>query len=277
MKVGETTRLDVQQLAHTHRFFLGKASPFQQNEWQTYSFFYESYDSESHLVRWIRLWRLHLWTFQLAPIECNFSATLDVNRDTLDRVTMSMTSGIMPHTFTLTVTDEAPEISPVAGSYVVDDARPQYFVIYLKPNATRSQREIAYSFNLKCLDKIGGCRDKYELLMGSAIPNQQAADGSGKGCDENCTNGLKSMQWAGPEFPSRKSKYFSVPGKSPNRKLEIHLYDKRVNRALRIAGTNFKSPVSNKDADQTLPVLPPMVWCVAGSQRKIQGRVNLNS
>ena len=91
------------------------------------------------------------------------------------------------HTFTLTVTDEAPEISPVAGSYVVDDARPQYFVIYLKPNATRSQREIAYSFNLKCLDKIGGCRDKYELLMGSAIPNQQAADGSGKGCDENCT------------------------------------------------------------------------------------------
>ena len=208
MKVGETTRLDAQQLAHTHRFFLGKASPFQQNEWQTYSFFYESYDSESHLVRWIRLWRLHLWTFQLAPIECNFSATLDVNRDTLDRVTMSMTSGIMPHPFTLTVTDEAPEISPVAGSYVVDDARPQYFVIYLKPNATRSQREFAYSFNLKCLDKIGGCRDKYELLMGSAIPNQQAADGSGKDCDENCTNGLKSMQWAGPEFPSRKSKYF---------------------------------------------------------------------
>ena len=112
--------------------------------------------SESHGVRWIRLWRLHLWTFQLAPIECNFSATLDVNRDTLDGSRMPMTSGIMPHTFTLTVTDEAPEISPVAGSYVVDDARPQYFVIYLKPNATRSQREIAYSFNLKCLDKIGG-------------------------------------------------------------------------------------------------------------------------
>jgi hypothetical protein len=122
MKVGETTRQDVQRVADTHRFSLGKSSPFQQDEWKTYSFFYASYDSESNLIRWIRPWRLHLWKFHLAPQECNFSATLDVNRDILERVTLSMTSGITPQTFTLTVTDEVPEVSPVAGFYVLDDA-----------------------------------------------------------------------------------------------------------------------------------------------------------
>jgi len=38
-------------------------------------------------------------------------------------------------------------------------------VIELTPDATVSQREQAYAFNLSCLSKIGGCRTRDELLL----------------------------------------------------------------------------------------------------------------
>ncbi|MFY9531583.1 MAG: hypothetical protein WBC04_10695 [Candidatus Acidiferrales bacterium] len=166
IKVGEATLADVQQLARTHSRFLWKGDPYYKDEWWSVDFLYESYHGNNNILRRIRLWRLDLWRFHLAPEDCIFTVSFDVHRDRLERTTMMLSSDYMPRTFSATVTDEVPEISPVGQPYVVEDARPQYISIYIKPSATPAQRDYAYSFNLKCMDKIGGCRDKNELLLG---------------------------------------------------------------------------------------------------------------
>jgi hypothetical protein len=166
MKVGEATLADVQQLARTHSRFLNKGDPFRLDEWLRFSFLYDNYDGDdNYVLQRIRLWRLDLWRFHLAPEDCAFSVIVDVHRDRLERITMGLSSDVMPRTFSATVDDEVPEISPHSQSYV-EGALPQQISIYIKPNATPAQREYAYSFNLKCMDKIGGCRDKSELLRG---------------------------------------------------------------------------------------------------------------
>lgn len=44
------------------------------------------------------------------------------------------------------------------------DKRPAELVVFLGPTSDQSLRQAAYSFNLGCLNKIGGCRDSREFL-----------------------------------------------------------------------------------------------------------------
>lgn len=44
------------------------------------------------------------------------------------------------------------------------DNQPWQSVVRLTPQATLSERKAAFSFNLTCLDKLGGCRDSSDLL-----------------------------------------------------------------------------------------------------------------
>jgi hypothetical protein len=78
---------------------------------------------------------------------------------------MVLSSDVIPRTATASVTDEVPEISAVHDSYSVHEVRPSQISIYIKPTATPAQRLAAYSFNLKCMDKIGGCRNEAEALL----------------------------------------------------------------------------------------------------------------
>ncbi|MGH9679658.1 MAG: hypothetical protein ACRD4Y_06880, partial [Candidatus Acidiferrales bacterium] len=130
-------------------------------------FEYDNYDgNDNPFLRRVLIWDLRLWRLHLAPEQCGFSVDLDVDRQHLVRTIMDLSCDDMPRTFMATVEDDVPEISPVSQPYVVDDARPLDISIYLKPGATQAQRDYAYSFNLKCMDKIGGCRDKHDLLSG---------------------------------------------------------------------------------------------------------------
>src|SRR5207249_3230279 len=54
----------------------------------------------------------------------------------------------------------------VLGSSLRRDGRgrPWKAMIHLSSNPSHDERLIAYGFNLKCLTKIGGCRDAAELL-----------------------------------------------------------------------------------------------------------------
>jgi hypothetical protein len=44
------------------------------------------------------------------------------------------------------------------------DNQPWQAVVQLTPQATSSERETAFAFNLSCLDKLGGCKDSSDLL-----------------------------------------------------------------------------------------------------------------
>lgn len=42
--------------------------------------------------------------------------------------------------------------------------QPWQAIVHLTPQATPSERRAAFSFNLNCLDKLGGCKDSSDLL-----------------------------------------------------------------------------------------------------------------
>jgi len=46
------------------------------------------------------------------------------------------------------------------------NGRPWKAMVHLTPQASEKERELAYSFNLHCLDKIGGCKTAEELSPG---------------------------------------------------------------------------------------------------------------
>jgi hypothetical protein len=160
MKVGDSTLADIQRLAagSQSRFLAKGTDPFCQGTFCTYAF-----DYYTGLLGRLALWHLHPWRLFLTPAPVGFDATLIVQRDRLVRVEMLLTSDVIPCTVATSVDDEVPELSPVPQAYVYS-AQSSHISIYLKPTATAAQRNGAYSFNLDCMDKMGGCRHAAELL-----------------------------------------------------------------------------------------------------------------
>lgn len=157
LKVGESTINDVQQLVRSQSQFVSQDTPLCWEGFCTYTFVYGNYNStvDIYALRWLGLWRFHLIA---APVA--FVADLSFRRDRLVRASMLLNSQV-----SLNLQDEVSDISPVPASYVVDNSRPSQTVIYIKPDATAAQRETAYSFNLRCIDKLGGCSDKAQLFQ----------------------------------------------------------------------------------------------------------------
>ena len=101
----------------------------------------------------------------LAPLVC-FSIDFQVNNQKLDLIDLEMSSGeAPPHRYQVQVWEfperQYPEQPGSSLTY-----HDQAFSVTLTPYSTPERRKQAYSFNLKCLDKIGGCRDEKELLPG---------------------------------------------------------------------------------------------------------------
>jgi hypothetical protein len=160
LKVGETTLKDVRQLvARTQSRFLAKGSdPFCQYGFCTFTFAYYT-----GILGKFSYWHLHPWRLYLTPAPVGFLANLVVHGDRLVRIGMLLSSDVTPLILSANVTDEVPEISPVHEPYIYE-VRHSEISIYIKPTATAAQREAAYSFNLHCMDEIGGCRDETLLL-----------------------------------------------------------------------------------------------------------------
>ncbi|HVR24970.1 MAG TPA: hypothetical protein VMU26_16795 [Candidatus Polarisedimenticolia bacterium] len=173
MKVGETMLDEVRQLAagSQSRFLAKGSAPFCQDEFCTYTFGYSV-----GILGKLAFWRIDPWRLYLTPAQGVFSASLLVQRDRLVRIGMVLGSGVIPRDVSAGVEDEVPEISPVHELYVYTlqpslySAHSSSILVHVKPNATSAQREAAYSFDLKCIDKLGGCHSPTELLLRVALP-----------------------------------------------------------------------------------------------------------
>jgi hypothetical protein len=165
MEVGETRLDQVQRLAggSQSRFLVKGIDPSCQGEYCTYAFGYYT-----AILGKLTIWRLYLWRLYLIPAPVNFNVFLIVKRDRLVRIGMSLSSDVIPRTVLASVTDEVPEISPVHESYSYGK-RLSEISVYIKPSATTAQRNAAYSLNLNCMNRIGGCLDA-SMLLGVA-PN----------------------------------------------------------------------------------------------------------
>jgi hypothetical protein len=147
---GEATTADVESLARNHSSFFVKGSPSRSLNALYYDFLYDN---------WL------LWKLRVMP-RVVFSIRLQVVDRRLDVIMVDIDSGLFPRPrYSATVFDFQQADYPGDPGYNLV-RRNHWISIRLKPTATPDQRKQAYSFNLKCLDRIGGCYDEKELLPG---------------------------------------------------------------------------------------------------------------
>jgi hypothetical protein len=149
LRPGEATIADVERVARIQNRFLMKGSPSQRGNVQYFDFRYDN-GLLSQLC--------------LAP-RTVFGGRLQVVESKLDVSMMGMNAGKFPHYYSADSWDFTQESYPGDPGYRLIH-RDQWVSVRLMPSATAEQRRRAYSFNLKCLDKIGGCHDAKELLPG---------------------------------------------------------------------------------------------------------------
>ena len=151
LRPGEATIADAEGLARSHSSFFMKGSPSRRMSALYFDFWYDNR----------LLWKLHL-----AP-RVVFSIHLQVVDRSLDAVNVALDSDLStyPHFYRASVWAFTQDAYPGDPGYILA-RRDQWTSIRLKPSATPEQRKKAYSFNLKCLDKLGGCHDEKELFPG---------------------------------------------------------------------------------------------------------------
>ena len=151
LRLGEATIADVESLARKHKSFLMKGSPSRRGKAQSFDFRYDN-----RLLRKLRL----------AP-EAIFGISLQFVDGSLDVISVGFESGISsaPYFYRASVWEFPQEAYPGDPGFRLARGD-EWISIRLKPSATPEQRKQAYSFNLKCLDKIGGCHDEKELWSG---------------------------------------------------------------------------------------------------------------
>jgi len=166
MRVGVTTDEEVRRLADSQSRFLVKGiDPFCQDKFCTYSFTYDT-----SVLDKLAFWRISPWRVYLTPAQGVFVADVIVKSGYLVRIRMLLTSGVIPREISANVEDNVPEISPIPTPYAYNiqpsrSSNHEWHVsVYLTPNSTVAQRDAAYSLNLECIERIGGCRDPKELL-----------------------------------------------------------------------------------------------------------------
>jgi hypothetical protein len=108
---------------------------------------------------WLR--RLHLAT------PTTFGVVLLVRNGRLYYVNAAMTlySGDQVISASTTLSDEGRGQSAyrIVAKRGVGN-QPWQAIVHLTPNATLDERRAGFSFNLSCLDKLGGCKDSSDLL-----------------------------------------------------------------------------------------------------------------
>ncbi|MBZ5672520.1 MAG: hypothetical protein LAO04_22700 [Acidobacteriia bacterium] len=150
LRPGKATIADAERLARIQNRFLRKGSPSWNGNVQHFDFWYDN----------ALLFRLHL-----AP-RVVFAVRLDVYHGSLSFTGVNLSSGPYP-----SPRHYGASLLEFSKKNDLDDrvyslSQTKGITVRLYPGATLEQRAQAYSFNLKCLDKIGGCHDDKELLPG---------------------------------------------------------------------------------------------------------------
>ncbi len=109
---------------------------------------------------WLHRLRLVPWT--------KFQGTLYIRDGTLTRMGIILAANTGNFGFAAVVVETPSDIQD-QKSYVIRHRRnqrglPENVSIYLTPTSTATERQLAYSFNLTCLARFGGCKDSSELL-----------------------------------------------------------------------------------------------------------------
>jgi hypothetical protein len=146
---GESPAAVAEAIVHRHKAFLMKNDPSGRENVQYFDFKYDNG----------LLSRLYL-----APY-ATFGVRLQIVDRNFDVSFVGIASANFRHYYTADLSDFPRQALPGKPGYHLTN-RDNWISIYLKPSATQEQRKQAYSFNLKCLDKIGGCHDEKELLPG---------------------------------------------------------------------------------------------------------------
>ena len=146
---GESPAAVAEAIVHRHKAFLMKNDPSGRENVQYFDFKYDNG----------LLSRLYL-----APY-ATFGVRLQIVDRNFDVSFVGIASANFRHYYTADLSDFPRQALPGKPGYHLTN-RDNWISIYLKPSATQEQRKQAYSFNLNCLDKIGGCHDEKELLPG---------------------------------------------------------------------------------------------------------------
>ena len=149
LRPGKATLADVERVARIQNRFLEKGSPSQRGNVQYFGFRYDN-----GLLSQLRL----------AP-RTVFGVGLQVVDSKYDGSIIGMAAGKIPHYYSVDSWDFTQESYPGDPGYWFK-CRDQRVSVRLLSSATPEQRRQAYSFDLNCLDKIGGCHDAKELLPG---------------------------------------------------------------------------------------------------------------
>jgi hypothetical protein len=119
---------------------------------------------------WLRNLHLARWT--------TFGATLLVRDGRLHYVSTGMTmysrdQVISAGTF---LSDEGHETAPFrVVTKRWNNDQPWQVIVQLTPQAMPQQKDLGFSFNLGCLDKLGGCKDSSDLLPSAWKENRDHA------------------------------------------------------------------------------------------------------
>jgi hypothetical protein len=157
MRPGSTPIADVESLVRTHKKFLMKEQPSGRENVRYFDFEYRNG----------LLSRLYL-----AP-QVIFGVRLQVVNATLDVTNVGIASLSFRRYCEVHMFDFPEQSTPTGPAYRVTH-HDGSISIHLNPDATPEQREEAYAFNLKCLDRIGGCRGETELWLGT-LPSRGKA------------------------------------------------------------------------------------------------------
>jgi hypothetical protein len=149
LRPGEATIADVERVARIQNRFLMKGSPSQRGNVQYFDFRYDN-GLLSQLC--------------LAP-RTDFGVRLQVVDSKYGGSIIGMAAGKFPYHYSANLSDFSQQSYPGDPGYRFG-RRDRFVFVHLLSSATPEQRKQAYSFDLKCLDKIGGCHDAKELLPG---------------------------------------------------------------------------------------------------------------
>ena len=102
---------------------------------------------------------------RLAPV-AQFSVRVWVDHGSVGLIMTSISAGLMPDYISATIEDGVPDdlIAPDSFHVSVASNWRGTAVVYMTRDVPRLQRDRAYTLGLSCLDKIGGCHSKSELL-----------------------------------------------------------------------------------------------------------------
>jgi hypothetical protein len=150
LQVGKSTVGDIQALADAHRRFLVGKTLICEGDVCHFDWIYDN-----SLLR-----RLGIAS------KTAFGVRVQTDQGRVDRITMDLLCGARPSAYGIRVVEAIGELplEQEGQSFAISNIHGETTWVRMIPGVGKTQRDAAYSLRLNCLDQIGRCRSKRELL-----------------------------------------------------------------------------------------------------------------